>query len=440
MSSDQAAAFPAVIRISNLCKTYMVYAKPHHRLLQFLARGKRSFHTSHVALKNVSFELHPGETLGIIGANGSGKSTLLQIIAGTLQPSSGSVEINGRVAALLELGAGFNPDFSGIDNIRLSGKLYGLSDAEIERKMDSIIDFSGIGNFVHQEVKTYSSGMFVRLAFSVIAHLDPKILIVDEALSVGDFIFQQKCAKYMRETLSGITKIIVSHDLGSIASMADRVLVLSKGELAYLGDPQTGIAVYQRIARASAEGREASNPDDTHSLAARAGAASAMDAADWLPIRDDQLSGTGRVTIDHAMWHVDTQPMAKTIKKTERLVLEFTFRADTPIDNPIIGYQIQDRHGLVIFGENTLSSSFPVASMGPGHYRTRLLLPWPQVAPGEYGITLGIGNGYNSAGHVVECWAHNIISISSIATDPVHGIFNNQIEEFHISKTDGQSS
>lgn len=437
-SNNQIASPSAVIRISNLCKTYMVYAKPHYRLLQFLARGKRSFHTSHVALKNVSFELHPGETLGIIGANGSGKSTLLQIIAGTLQPSSGNVEINGRVAALLELGAGFNPDFSGIDNIRLSGKLYGLSDAEIERKMDSIIDFSGIGDFVHQEVKTYSSGMFVRLAFSVIAHLDPKILIVDEALSVGDFIFQQKCAKYMRETLSGITKIIVSHDLGSIASMADRVLVLSEGKLAYLGDTQTGIAVYQRIARASAEGRETSNPDDAHSPATCA--TSAMEAADWLPIRDDQLSGTGRVTIDHVMWHVDTQPMAKTIKKTERLVLEFTFRADAPIDNPIIGYQIQDRHGLVIFGENTLSSSFPVASMGPGYYRTRLVLPWPQVAPGEYGITLGIGNGYNSAGHVVECWAHNIISVSSIATDPVHGIFNNQIEEFHISKTDGQSS
>lgn len=426
MSSDP------VIKIEGLNKTYQVYAKPQHRLWQFLHRGHRNFHTSHHALKDISFELHPGETLGIIGANGSGKSTLLQIIAGTLQASSGKVDINGRVAALLELGAGFNPDFTGIENIRLSGQLYGLSEAEIAAKLDSIIHFSGIGDFVHQEVKTYSSGMFVRLAFSVIAHLDPKILIVDEALSVGDFIFQQKCARYMRETLSGVTKIIVSHDLGSIASMADRVLVLNKGELAYLGAPQTGIAVYQRLARASIEGREFASVisgDAEH----EAHAIPQLPDENWHAVRPDQRSGTERVRIEKARWQVDNTPSARTIQKTERLSLEFTFTVDARIDDPIIGYQVQDRHGLVIFGENTLSSVFPIAALQPGTYHTRMTLSWPQIAPGEYGITLGVGNGYGSDAHIVECWAHNVITISSIATDPMHGIFNNPIEEFQIS-------
>lgn len=417
-----------VIKVVNLQKNYHIYAKPQHRLLQYLHRGQRHFHTTHFALKDVSFEVYKGETLGIIGVNGSGKSTLLQIIAGTLQATGGGVEINGRIAALLELGAGFNPEFTGLENIKLSGKLYGLDDEEISAKLESIIHFSGIGDFINQEVKTYSSGMYVRLAFSVIAHLDPKILIVDEALSVGDFIFQQKCAKYMRETLSGVTKIIVSHDLGTIASMADRVLVLSKGQVAYIGDTQTGIAMYQRIARASAEGREYSEMEQV-----LPGSKVAEAENQWSSIRDDQLSGTGRVRIESARWSVDAEPSAKTIRKDESLCLEFAFNTAESIESPIIGYQIQDRHGLVIFGENTLSSGFPVDTIEPGRHTAKLMITWPQVAPGEYGITLGVGNGYVSTSHIVECWAHNVITVSSVETDPVHGIFNKKLDDFQLS-------
>ncbi|MBL8644797.1 MAG: ABC transporter ATP-binding protein [Rhodospirillaceae bacterium] len=236
MSSD-AKAQDIVIKAEGLAKRYHIYAKPHHRLLQSIFRGS-AYAREFWALKDVSFEVRRGEVLGIIGRNGAGKSTLLQIICGTVTPTSGTVAVNGRVAALLELGAGFNPDFSGRENVYLNASIMGLSREETEARFDDIVAFAELADFIDEPVKTYSSGMFVRLAFSVAIHTSPDVLIVDEALSVGDFAFRNKCIKRVQELRAGGTTILfVSHDLSTLQLICDRAIWLDKGQVVEIGDP-----------------------------------------------------------------------------------------------------------------------------------------------------------------------------------------------------------
>lgn len=417
------------IRIENISKTYRIYDKPADRLLQSLYRSRRQLFKEFEALHGLRFSVKSGETLAIVGANGSGKSTLLQIIAGTLTATSGEVAVNGRVAALLELGAGFNPDFTGMENIQLSGRLYGLSEKELAARLDSIIEFSGIGDFIDREVKTYSSGMYVRLAFSVIAHLDPDILIVDEALAVGDFIFQQKCARYMRETLADATKLLVTHDLGAVSAMADRVLVLSKGRQIFIGDTQTGLAVYQKVMRASMEGLEITAGDVAPSKGIEE-----EEHEIRVPVEASKTSGTGRARITHVDWTIAGNYQAKTIQEGDRLLLSVYLQVSEPVADPILGYQVQDRLGKPIFGENTLSSSLEMRALPAGSYKLQLEIVWPQVAAGEYGITPGVGNGLVADAHVEECWAHNIITLTSLKKIPEHGIFNNRISNINVER------
>lgn len=243
MSSSDVA-----IRVQNLSKCYQIYDTPGDRLKQFVVPRLRSlmgqvqkpYFTEFWALKDVSFEVKKGETLGVIGRNGAGKSTLLQILCGTLTPSSGSVEINGRVAALLELGAGFNPEFTGKENVYMNASVLGLCKDEIDTRFNSIVAFADIGEFINQPVKTYSSGMFVRLAFAVAIHVEPNILIVDEALSVGDLAFQNKCVLKIRELRDkGTTLLFVTHDLSTLQLICDRVAWLNCGQMVMMGDPVT---------------------------------------------------------------------------------------------------------------------------------------------------------------------------------------------------------
>ena len=227
-----------VVQAESLGKCYRIYKSPKDRLKQAIWRGSRKYYREFWALRDMSLSITRGETLGIIGRNGSGKSTLLQMICGTLTPSEGSVKTVGRVAALLELGSGFNPEFTGRDNIAINARLLGLSEKEIEDKFDQIVEFAEIGQFIDQPVKTYSSGMFVRLAFAIASHSDPDILIVDEALSVGDIAFQNKCIlriKKLRD--SGLTLIFVSHDLSTLQLICDRAIWIHEGKLKEAGDP-----------------------------------------------------------------------------------------------------------------------------------------------------------------------------------------------------------
>jgi len=238
------------IRVQNITKAYQIYDKPQERLKQSLWRVRKQFYREFKALDDVSFEVKKGETVGIIGRNGSGKSTLLQIICGTLAPTSGTVEVNGRVAALLELGAGFNPEFSGKENVYMNATILGLSKEEIDAKYEDIVTFADIGDFIDQPVKTYSSGMYVRLAFAVNIMVSPEIMIVDEALSVGDMSFQAKCMTALtRIQEAGSTVLFVSHDIGSIKSLCSRAVYLDHGNVVMFGNAADVAEYYVRTMR-----------------------------------------------------------------------------------------------------------------------------------------------------------------------------------------------
>lgn len=261
MSSDVAVSVYAI------SKSYQIYEKPRDRLLQMLFRGRKKYFREFKALSEVSFEVRKGETLGIIGRNGSGKSTLLQIICGTLNPSAGSVQVKGRIAALLELGSGFNPEFTGRENVYLNAALLGLSKDEIDQRFDDIVLFSGISDFIEQPVKTYSTGMVVRLAFSVANAVSPDILIIDEALAVGDAVFQAKCFRRFQELkISGSTVILVTHDVGLVVQLCDRALVLHNGKIVGTGSPKDMADEYRR--RCAEEASNSAALDVTRELVA----------------------------------------------------------------------------------------------------------------------------------------------------------------------------
>jgi lipopolysaccharide transport system ATP-binding protein len=248
MSSDPA------IRLRGLGKTFPIYRKPHHRLAQMLSRDKTRWYREFPALRDVSLTIGRGETVGIVGRNGSGKSTLLQMICGTLTPSAGELEVNGRIAALLELGAGFNPEFTGRENVFLNGSILGVGYQEMADKFDAIAEFADIGQFIEQPVKTYSSGMYVRLAFAVAIHVDPEILVIDEALAVGDEGFQRKCfARIDAIRNSGATVLFVSHAAGTVVDLCDRAVLLDQGELIAEGTPKHVVGQYQKMLHAPPE-------------------------------------------------------------------------------------------------------------------------------------------------------------------------------------------
>lgn len=279
MSSEPA------IRIQGLSKAYSIYARPHHRLLQGLLGARHKLYREFWALRDIGFDVARGETLGIVGRNGSGKSTLLQIICGTLSPTCGDITVNGRVAALLELGAGFNPEFTGRENVYLNGAVLGLTREEIDSRFDAITAFADIGQFIEQPVKSYSSGMYVRLGFAVAINVDPDILIVDEALSVGDEAFQRKCfARLQQIRDNGATVLLVSHSAGLVTQMCNRALLLDRGEQLLLGAPKHVIARYHRLVYAPPEQVETLRQELLHEGADTHGATAA--AATHVPSDD----------------------------------------------------------------------------------------------------------------------------------------------------------
>lgn len=334
---------------------------PHLALTARAARGYRDFH----ALNDVSFEIRRGEATGIIGRNGSGKSTLLQLIAGTLAVTSGSLQVNGRVSALLELGSGFNPEFTGRENVFLNGSIYGLSRAEMARRFDEIAAFADIGDFIEQPVKTYSSGMMMRLAFAVAVSVQPDILIVDEALSVGDVFFTQKCFQRIREIVHrGATLIFVSHDTGSVQNLCDRGLLLSQGKLVHDGAPEDCVSRYFNLHQpttASAAGPVAAGRHAPVATELRA----ALLAANILPTAKSRhgdrkleliaaavLDGHGAATWDFELLH--------------RATIRVLFKAHAPIALPSVGLQLHDRMGNLLFAAGNSQLRFPLPPLAAG--------------------------------------------------------------------------
>ncbi len=327
------------IRAQGLGKTYRLYDKPHHRLLQSLWRGRKNYFREFAALSDVSFELARGQTLGIIGRNGAGKSTLLQIICGTLTPSAGQVQVNGRIAALLELGTGFNPEFTGRENIVINAAILGLSQREIAERLDDIIAFADIGPFIDQPVKTYSSGMYVRLAFAVVVHVNPDILIVDEALAVGDALFQAKCMTRMRRMLDdGLTLLFISHDIAAVKALCQRALWLDHGRVRALGATPEVTRDYDHdwIRQANA----------AHDLPTDApAAAAASDAEALLP----SGVGTGAVALLAVGWGVAGM-FGTEARAQHGDTLHLRLQLRQPCRHLVVSYHIKNRQNQHILG------------------------------------------------------------------------------------------
>ena len=368
------------IRVDDVSKLYKLYDKPSDRLKESLGLTRKKLYKEHYALHNVSFDVKRGETVGIIGTNGSGKSTILKIITGVLNPSGGHVEIDGRISALLELGAGFNMEYTGIENIYLNGTMIGFSREEIDAKMQDILDFADIGDFVHQPVKTYSSGMFVRLAFAVAINIDPEILIVDEALSVGDVFFQAKCYKKFEDFKKmGKTILFVSHDLGSISKYCDRVVLLNRGKKLAEGTPKEMVSMYKRIMVNQDKAEEiAAHQMDMSSLE-EDGEKEIKEAAcegQWKkhynlnPDVDEYGNGAAEIE-DFAIIDENGNYTNAIVKGTRfRLKSKVKFKQD--VHDPIFTYTFKNIQGVAITGINTMyeKKDVPLAKEGETYVAT----------------------------------------------------------------------
>lgn len=419
----------AALSVRALTKSYRLYERPSDRLVEAVLPGAGEMHSLHHALADVSFELERGACLGIIGGNGSGKSTLLKLIAGVLTPTSGTVELVGRISAMLELGTGFNPELSGLENIFFTGSILGMQKEEIEAKLSDILTFADIGDFVERPVKTYSSGMFARLGFALAVHVEPDILIIDEALAVGDIFFQQKCYAHLTQNMQHVTKLIVTHDLHAVTRLADRVLVLEKGRLVFDGPPLDAVEEYTKRSHSLAYlgGATEGIKPDTESI--RPGEGGFPQNIPWTEIPEDKLGGRGEARISRCALLVNDAPYAGYIAAGDKLSLFMDIHCERLVNRAIFGYIVADKYGNDIFGENTAETKLRVhpLSKGGGNL-VGLAVTWPEIREGDYFITLGIGEGEDPLNHVIQCWAHNILHVKAVVTrGVVHCLFNNPI-------------
>ena len=403
-----------VIRVDGLGKCYQIYERPADRLKQMIARGRRRYFREFWALRDVSFEIERGETLGIVGRNGSGKSTLLQLICGTLNPSTGSIVTAGRIAALLELGAGFSPEFTGRENVYLAAALYGLDRASTEARFDRIAAFADIGEHLDQPVKTYSSGMFVRLAFAVIAHVDADILVVDEALAVGDAVFTQKCMRFIRSFQQQGTLLFVSHDMGSVSNLCRSAIWLDQGRMrmrgkakavsqAYLQHTLQG--VYGEEAQLHAVGTDVTDVDDdavpdAAPLAdAPAEAPPALDYGARYEISDNLADAkgfrTGVAEITGLSIENLDSPGERIFKGGERVRVTVRAHAHQAVERPILGMVFNDRLGQALFGENTLpfTDRSPVPVAAGESFEAAFTFRLPMLPNGDYVVFASVAQG-----------------------------------------------
>lgn len=382
------------IRVNNISKYFEIYDKPSHRLLQMLYRGRKQFFKPYWALRDISFEVKRGECVGIIGRNGAGKSTLLQIVTGTLAPSSGSVELNGRVAALLELGSGFNPEFTGRENVYLNAALLGLSKEETDAKYQEILQFADIGDFVDQPVKTYSSGMVVRLAFAVQVMVEPEILIVDEALAVGDIRFQKKCFQYMEKLCDqGTTLFLVTHDLEQVKKFCSYVYWLEGGMLREHGIPREvteNYTVFMQFEECSVKRNFKITGESVAPVIQNLPAVSGL-----LPIPDDttESSREGARIIQYGILD-STGNNINILEKPQELTCVYLVDVTSDIEIPYFGFSVSNLHGTAILGIDTycLDKKIPPISAGC-RYLVEFKFFFPELQNGDYFFALAVGNG-----------------------------------------------
>jgi lipopolysaccharide transport system ATP-binding protein len=426
MSSNDIA-----ISVDKLSKRYEIYDKPSDRLKQFLLprwqRQKQQYFREFWALQNVSFEVKKGETVGIIGRNGSGKSTLLQIICGTLSPSSGTVLTNGRIAALLELGSGFNPEFTGRENVYMSAAVLGLGKEEIDTRFDAIAAFADIGMFIDQPVKTYSSGMYVRLAFSVIAHVDADILVVDEALSVGDAVFNQKCMRFIRNFQEQGTLLFVSHDMGAIQNLCKSALWLGNGQVQQTGFSKEVAEAYLHYTLQEVYGDKiilnataSDNLTDVAIVDNEQASELAVDYGSQFVFMDNASNASGWKTGSAEIVSLSLEKLGTNsdaiFEGGEKVCLHIRAKATDSIERPILGFVLRDRLGQDIFGENTLAfTALNPSKVSPGQeFVGQFIFRLPMLPNGEYALMASVADG-NQFDNVQHHYMHDafIVNVSS---------------------------
>ncbi len=437
MSSDIA------IKVENLSKCYQIYETPRDRLKQFLLprfqrlslQQQKQYFREFWALKDVSFEVKKGETVGIIGRNGSGKSTLLQMICGTLNPTSGHVHTNGRIAALLELGSGFNPEFTGRENIYMNGAVFGLSREQIDERFDDIAEFADIGDFIERSTKTFSSGMVVRLAFAVIAHVDADILIVDEALAVGDAFFTQKCMRFLRDFMKTGTVLFVSHDTGSVRSLCSKAVWLEKGNILQQGtskdicenyleafyEAQQGKSTTTQFKTTNCEQLVSNGKDQRQELINASNLRNDIQLFAFDPDAPSFGKGEARI-ISTQILDVHGSSLS-WIVGGEDVVLRVEAVAFIALDSPIIGFSVKDKLGQSLFGDNTYLSymNAPICCDEGQRMVAKFSFQMPRLLVGDYSINVAIANGTQQE-HIQQHWIHDAIFFKSESTSVSGGL------------------
>lgn len=446
MSSDAGESTPVAVRVDGLKKCFQIYADPGQRLRQFvLPRLRRWLGLEHVnyyrefwALNGVSLEIKKGQTVGVIGRNGSGKSTLLQTICGTLHPTQGRVEVQGRVAALLELGSGFNPEFTGRENVFFNAGVLGQSEERTRERFAAIEAFADIGEFMDQPVKTYSSGMLVRLAFAVMAHVDADILVIDEALAVGDAFFTQKCMRFLRGFMRHGTVLFVSHDTAAVKGLCDHAIWLDKGRVREQGDPKR---VCEHYLQAYYEAQQADLPASAAVPADAPARPAAIEASadQRLPYlnasnqRNDlrlfafdphaPSFGLGGSRVVRAELRNEQGQALAWAVGGENVELHVEAVALQDLPRPIVGFVVKDRLGQALFGDNTFVAYAhrPCACRAGQTLSARFQFQMPRMPVGDYSITIAIADGTQQE-HVQHQWIFDAITFRSEATSIAAGL------------------
>ncbi|WP_404342595.1 ABC transporter ATP-binding protein [Vreelandella venusta] len=450
-----------IIKVDGVHKYYQVYDKPNDRLKQFVVpRLKRllggqstGYFKEFKALHNVSFEVKKGETIGIIGRNGSGKSTLLQMICGTLTPTQGQIETHGRIAALLELGSGFNPEFTGRENVYMNATVLGLTTEEVDERFDSIVAFADIGDFIDQPTKTYSSGMVVRLAFAVIAHVDADILVIDEALSVGDAFFVQKCMRFLRKFMETGTVLFVSHDTGAIINLCQRVVWLDKGEVKKVGEPKdiskaylAAMYISQQDGTVDMPANQAENSDSEHPDDAIEDVKDMrLDFINTTQYRNDiellkfdhnsEGFGSGGAVINSAHLLDDNEQRLAWVVGGENVTVRIECTSNAYLTSPIVGFLVKDRLGQHLFGDNTYLTYLesPVYIAEGEKFTANFNFRMPVLPMGDYSMTVAIAEG-TQEGHVQHHWIHDAIVLKSHSSSVSTGLVGVPMKKIEMTR------
>ncbi|MCI8455141.1 MAG: ABC transporter ATP-binding protein [Lachnospiraceae bacterium] len=421
------------IEVQSVTKIYRLYEKPIDRLKEALNPRHREYHKDFYALHGLSFQVKKGQTVGIIGTNGSGKSTILKIITGVLTPTTGNVFVDGKISALLELGAGFNMDYTGIENIYMNGTMMGFTKKEMDEKLQDILDFADIGDFVHQPVKTYSSGMFVRLAFALAINVEPEILIVDEALSVGDVFFQAKCYRRMEEIRkNGTTILMVTHDMGSIIKYCDKVVLLNRGEFIAEGEAGRMVDLYKKIL---ANQLDSLQEELEQAADEKSGAKGREEEPGGQALMKEKITinanrteyGDGRAEIFDLGLFDARGNLTNLLLKGEMFTIKERIRFHAPLKCPIFTYTIKDKKGTDLSGTNTMYEGADIQPVAAGDVYDVAFTQKMTLQGGEYLLSMSC-TGFEGEEHVVYHRLYDVANLTVISNKNTVGVYDMESE------------